>query len=135
MQRTIHRSPGAVMSAVLVCTVAAAQDASLSGRWAAREADRGVVVTLTFGSSNTLVIPGTGPSGRTTALTLAVKNLQRTQRTATFTVELPDNEGAIDFDFSLSPNDDSGSLRVRRINGEPPDDDLPSWTLTRSRQG
>jgi hypothetical protein len=125
-----------LFAAFLVGCVAAnalAQEPPLSGRWAASQADRGVTVALDLGSPGKLVVPGTGPSGRTEALSLNLREVKRAEGVATFIVDLPDGEGVIDFEFTASPNGESGLLRVRRIEGEPPDDDLPTWRLTRVR--
>ena len=111
----------------------AAQSDPFLGRWAASEPDRGVVVMLSIDASSTLVLPGTGPSGRTEAMTLRVRNLQRQQASATFSVDLPENEGTVDFEFSIVPTEGVGVLRVLGVDGEPADPDTPTWPLRRLR--
>jgi hypothetical protein len=108
-----------------------AQANPFAGRWVASEPDHGTVITLTIGSPSTLVFPGSRQDGRAEAFTLTLRNLQTSQQTVTFTVDLPENEGALDLELRLAGTDDVGILRVIRIDGEPADDDLPSWSLRR----
>ncbi len=105
----------------------AAQTGPLEGRWTASKPDQGVVVTLTIGASGTLVFPGVRQDGRTETLTLAIRSLVLTPQTATFSVDLPETEGALDLELRV--DNESGTLRVVRIDGEPADDDVPTWTL------
>ncbi len=132
---SVRRFRAVVASVVLLVGVDAihskAQSNALAGRWVSPEPDKGVVITLSIGSANTLIIPGTGPSGRTEALTLTIRNLRTSQQGATFTVDLPDNEGAVDFEFRIT-SAGAGTLGVVMIDGEPPDDDFPVWTLRRT---
>ena len=127
-----------VSGVMLLATVGimepAAQSDPFLGRWAASKPDQGVVVMLSIGPSSTLVLPGTGPSGRTEAMTLEVRNLQRQSPSATFSVDLPDNEGVVDLEFRIVPTEGVGVLRVLRVDGEPADDETPSWTLRRQRE-
>jgi hypothetical protein len=119
----------AVLAIASVTTLA--QGPSLTGRWVASRADRGVVVALDLGTVGKLTIPGTGPSGRVEALSLAIRDVKRAGPVATFSVDLPDGEGAILFDFTVEPNGEFGRIVARRIEGEP-GDDLPSWRLARA---
>lgn len=123
-----------MLLATVGITKPAAQSDPFLGRWAASERDRGVVVMLSIDASSTLVLPGTGPSGRTEAMTLRVRNLQRQQASATFSVDLPENEGTVDFEFSIVPTEGVGVLRVLRVDGEPADADTPTWPLRRVRE-
>ena len=112
---------------------ATAQGPPLTGRWVALERDQGIVVTLTIGTTSTLVIPGTGPNGRTEALTLQVRSLQQGTRSMTFTVDLPEDNGAVDLEFRLESADDLGVLSILKVEGEPVDDDFPRWKLRKQR--
>ena len=99
------------------------------GRWTAAEPDQGILVSLMIGPSSTLTIPGVRQNGTRTALTLAVRNLITRGDVATFTVDLPENEGTLDLEFRLAAADDSGALRVTRVDGEAADDDVPTWVV------
>lgn len=111
----------------------AGQADSWSGSWAARGQDRGVTVSLTLGTSERLVIPGIGPGGRVAALSLAIRDLRRDGDRVTFVVDLPDNEGTLEFEVHRGPGAEDLLLRVLRVDGEPADDDMPTWTLARQR--
>ena len=104
------------------------------GTWTASEQDRGVTVRLTISQSSTLVIPGTGPGGKVAALTLLVRDFRRTAERATFVVDLPDNEGVIEWEFRAPNTRDVVILRALTVDGEPVDDDTPSWTLRHQRE-
>jgi hypothetical protein len=110
-----------------------AQTDALAGRWVASEPDHGVVITLAIGPSSTLIFPGFRQNGRVETLTLAVRNLQTTQQAATFAVDLPENEGALELELRLAGSDGLGVLRIIRVDGEQADDDMPTWTLRKTR--
>ena len=110
----------ALLIVVAIGIDAAAQRDPFAGRWQAAESDRGVVVSLTFGGSNTLVMPGTGPSGRTEALTLALRNVRKTGDTATFSVDFPGDNGNAEFEFRLGAPRDAGTLKAIRVDGSRP---------------
>lgn len=59
-------------------------------------------------------------------MTLRVRDLQRQQASATFSVDLPENERTVDFEFSIVPTEGVGVLRVLRVDGEPADADTPT---------
>ena len=103
-----------------------------TGRWVASEPDRGVLVSLTLGASNSLTVPGGRQDGSTQALTLGVVELMTRGDVASFEVELPQNEGIVEFEFRITAAGDSGTLRVVRVDGEAPDDDIPNWILRKS---
>jgi hypothetical protein len=122
--------------AILVSTTgiqSAAQTDPWVGTWTAREQDRGVTVTLTVGQSSTLVIPGVGPGGKVAALTLVVRNFRRAAERASFTVDLPDNGGVIEWELRSHEIPDVATLRALTIDGEPVDDDTASWILRHQR--
>jgi hypothetical protein len=104
------------------------------GTWTAPEQDRGVTVRLTIGQSSTLVIPGIGPGGKVAALTLLVRDFRRAAERATFMVDLPDNEGVIEWELRAQNTRDVVILRALTVDGEPADDDTPSWTLRHQRE-
>ena len=110
-----------------------AQNNPFVGRWTATEPDNGVVITLTIGETSRLVFPGHRQDGRTEALNLAVRNLMTSEQVATFTVDLPNNEGPMDLEFCKGTSSDMGTLRVTRVDGQAPDNDVPGWTLGRAR--
>ena len=112
----------------------AAQTDPWVGTWTSPEPDRGVTVRLTIGQSSTLVIPGTGPGGKVAALTLRVRDFRGSADRATFMVDLPDAEGVVGWELRASNTRDAATLRALTIDGEPADDDLPSWTLRRQRE-
>ncbi len=103
------------------------------GRWTASEPDNGVLITLTIGETSSLVFPGHRQDGRTEALNLAVRNLMTSEQVATFTVDLPNNEGPMDLEFRKGTASDMGTLRVTRVDGQAADNDIPSWILGRAR--
>jgi hypothetical protein len=108
----------------------AAQANRVQGQWRTDRPDQGVIVTLTIGSESSIVIPG-HTRGRVEALTMALRNMRLNAEVATFSTDLPDNEGAIDWEFRVTAAD-SGVLRVVRVAGEPAGDDMPRWTLRRN---
>ena len=112
----------------------AAQTDPWVGTWTSPEPDRGVTVRLTIGQSSTLVIPGTGPGGKVAALTLRVRDFRGSADRATFMVDLPDDEGVVGWELRARNTRDAATLRALTIDGEPADDDLPSWTLRRQRE-
>ena len=129
-RRWVYRilCPAALAAGVISVSLAAQTDPFV-GRWVALQREHGVFITLTIGASSTLIFPGLRQDGRSEALTLAVKNLRVTPQTATFTVDLPENEGALEFEFRLVGADGSGRLSVLRVDGQNADDDVPSWVL------
>ena len=125
---------------LLVCLIifgagigsARAQANPFVGQWRASEPDHGVVVTLTIGEdASNLVFPGLRENGSSQALNLSVRNLMTTEQVATFTVDLPENEGALDFEFRTAAGG-MGALRILRIEGETAID-IPPWTLGKAR--
>ena len=98
----------------------------------AGQTDHGIVVSLTIGSSSTLTMPGIRQDGTNTALTLAVRNLMTRGDSATFTVDLPENEGTLELELRVAATD-SAALRVIRVNGERTDDDVPTWMVRKVR--
>jgi hypothetical protein len=116
-------------AAIALSMPLAAQTSPFVGRWVASQPEHAVVIALTIGSSNTLIFPGLRQDGRSQALTLAIRNLQMTAEAATFTVDLPENEGALEFEFRLAGGDGLGRLRIVRVDGEDAADDIPSWAL------
>ena len=108
----------------------AAQANRFQGQWRADRADQGVIVTLMIDSESSIVIPGR-TRGRVERLTMALRNMRHNAEAATFSTDLPDNEGAIDWEFRVTAAD-SGVLSVVSVAGEPAGDDMPSWTLRRN---
>ena len=108
----------------------AAQANRVQGQWRAVRADQGVIVTLTIDSAGSIVIPGR-TRGRVEALRMALRNMRLNADVATFSTDLPDDEGAIDWEFRVTAAD-SGVLRVLSVAGEPAGDDMPRWTLRRN---
>ena len=129
---------GCALAVAVVFSIAAirseAQTDAWAGTWTAPEPDRGVIVKLTIGPSSTLVIPGTGPDEKVAALTLAVRDFRGTTDRATFTVDLPNDEGVIAWEIRAQSAPGSAILRAVTIDDEPVDDDTPSWTLRRQRK-
>ena len=113
-------------------TMSAAQVEPFVGTCRAAQPDRGVVVTLTISKASTLVIPGGRRDGSIQPLNLTVRNLLAKGRVATFTVDLPQNEGTLDFEFQTA--DGMGTLRALRLEGQPlVGDDSPTWRLDRRK--
>ena len=108
---------------------AGAQTDRFAGQWIAAEEDHGVLVSLTIGPSGTLTMPGLRLDGTSAALTLAIRNLTMRDDVALFSVDLPENEGTLELEFRAASGDDSGSLRVIRVNGAAADDDVPVWIV------
>ena len=120
----------------LVSTGAAQRDRDpFAGSWVAAERDRGVLITLTIGRESTLVLPGTGPDGRTEALTLELRDLKAVESTATFAVDFPGDEGTAEFEFRIEGEGDRGTLRTLRVDGEAVEPDFPTWTLRKMAEG
>ena len=131
---SIHRIASTVACVLLLgMATARAQSDRFVGRWVTSEEDRGILVSLMIGSSSTLTIPGGRLDGTVTALTLVVRNLMTRGDVATFTVDLPDNEGTLDLEFRVSAAEDSGAVRVIRVDGEAADDDVPTWVVRKVR--
>ncbi len=68
------------------------------------------------------------------ALTLKVRDFRGSADRATFMVDLPDDEGVVGWELRARNTRDAAILRALTIDGEPADDDLPSWTLRRQRE-
>jgi hypothetical protein len=126
--------PGLAVVISIAGTQPIAQIDPWVGTWTAREQDRGVTVRLIVGQSSTLVIPGIGPGSKVAALSLVVRDFRRAAERATFTVDLPDNEGVIEWELRLLEVQDVAILRAMTVDGEPTDDDTPSWTLRHQRE-
>jgi hypothetical protein len=127
-------------SSLLVCLIlfgagiglTRAQTNPFLGQWRASEPDHDVVITLTIGEDiSSLIFPGLRQNGSSQALNLAVRNLMTNEQAATFTVDLPENEGALDFEFRTAAGG-MGTLRILRIDGETAID-IPPWTLGKAR--
>jgi hypothetical protein len=118
---------------VMAMSTARAQTDRFMGRWIAVERDHGITVSLMIGPSSTLTMPGLRQDGTSLALTLAVRNLMTRVDLATFTVDLPENEGTLELEFRVAAADDSGALRVVRVDGEAADDAVPTWVLRKAR--
>ena len=133
---SIHRfaSTLACVSLLGVAVVTTrAQTDRFVGRWIAAEKDHGILVSLMIGPSSTLTMPGVRRDGTSAALTLDVRNLITRADLATFTVDLPENEGTLDLEFRVAAADDVGRLRVVRVGGETADDDVPTWVVRKAR--
>ena len=128
LQRLLCSCAGLLM----VIAANAAQPERLQGRWLATAPDQGVVVSLTFGVSSSLTMPGARQDGSVIALTMPLQDLKTERDLSTFSVELPDNEGTLDLEFRITPSGDGGSLRVVRLDGEAVDDDVPIWVLRKA---
>ena len=131
-------APRCVFGVAVVLSIAAirsvAQTDPWMGTWTAPEQDRGVTVRLTIGQSRTLVIPGTGPGGKVAALTLLVRDFRGAADRAIFMADLPDDEGVVEWELRARGTRDVAILRVLTIDGEPVDDDTPTWTLRYQRE-
>jgi hypothetical protein len=124
---------------VFVCVLILAQGASFAaaqanpftGQWRASASDNGVVITLTIGEASSLLFPGLRQDGRSESLNLAVRNLMTSGQVATFTVDLPEGEGAVDFEFQTATTGTMGILRILRVAGEA-SNNFPTWSLDKS---
>jgi hypothetical protein len=134
MTRMVRRRALVVLGlTVLLSGVsAAAQTNRFAGRWHAAQADQGVVVTVVIGTSSSLTIPGVHANGTTEPLTLPIHNLMVAGDRATFSVDLPQNEGRLDLEFRIATATNAAALRVVRVDGESADDDVPTWVLRRA---
>ena len=122
-----------VVLLAMAMVAARAQNDRFVGSWIAAERDHGILVSLTIGPASTLTMPGVRQDGTSTAMTLAVRNLMTRGDLATFSVDLPDNEGTLDLEFRVAAAGDSGALQVIRVDGEAADDDVPTWVVRKVR--
>jgi hypothetical protein len=108
-----------------------AQANAFVGQWRAAAPDHDVVITLTIGeNASNLVFPGFRQNGSSQTLNLSVRDLMTNEQVATFSVDLPENEGVLDFDFRTAA-EGTGTLRILRIDGETAVN-IPPWTLRKT---